>query len=361
MGEVHQLSKWKAVPPPGHKQFKTPWADVLPKHDADSAEQLRVSLRDEGQKCPIDVDEDFNVLDGHTRLRLLNELGVEPSYQIVRGLNSDAEKKLYVLRTAGQCRRLSPQALKCWRLEQKKIVLELRGQDPKRWTQEALATLSQVGQQTISRWLREDPPITHASNSSSQPAESKTDARVSYSDKQVRDGLQRIANGESIKKAADAVGMNPKALEARKRRATVAGTMPKAKPVVPDSEKRRPGPPSSITEELEESVCRIYATHTWPEIREITGATHGQISQIVKRNGLQKGRGSRKANPLEAVQSFLGSLIRGVDRHVGEEADESRRYGTGEQYAETMRLVEEARKAIGRLRKQLATEQEART
>jgi len=339
--------------------FTTPFAGMLPDHDPETLEQLRTSLRDEGQKHEIEVTTKGEVLDGNTRLRLLRELGREVRYRIVEGLASRIEEELYVLRTAGQVRRLSPSDQQCWRKEQTKRVLELRVSDPKRWTQEALAKLAQVGQQTISRWLR--CANTHERTSANPPAGSveKPDARKKYPLEQVRRGLQLVANGVPISEAARLVGMPENALFSRKRTAEKRGAMPApetaASTARTKSTTRARG--WELTQEQDAQFRRLYPSHTWAELGELMGLKSYQVADTVRRLGLVKPK-SRRANPLDAVENFLGTVIRSAEHHLGEDARDCRYGGTRDQYSNALTMVEGARKAIKKLREQLTAEQE---
>jgi len=349
----------------GVKSFGTPYAGLLPDHDAETLEQIRSSLEAEGQKVPIEVDEELNILDGHTRNRLLAERGIVPRYTVVCGLGSDEEKRLYVLRTAGQCRRLSFEGHKHWRAEQKKLVIALRKSDPKRWTQEALADLSQVNKGTISRWLSDEKLQTQHVVNPLAAREPKLDARTKYTPEQVREALQNHANGMTLREAAECAGMPTTTLSSRKREAAKRGTMPSSNAnseSITAARRQRTGngersPSNGLTPEQDAAIIRLYPYRTWQQLCDELDLTHHQIQYAVKRLGLSKPT-TRKANPLEAVQNFLATFIRGVDRHVGEDATQARYGGTRSQYGEALTLVETARKELSSLRKQLTLEQE---
>jgi hypothetical protein len=59
---------------------------LLPPLSEDEYAALREDIRGAGVRVPIDVDEDGNILDGHHRKAIADELGVECPERIVRGL-----------------------------------------------------------------------------------------------------------------------------------------------------------------------------------------------------------------------------------------------------------------------------------
>lgn len=59
---------------------------LLPPLSADEYAALREDIRGAGVRVPIDVDEDGNILDGHHRKAIADELGVECPERVVRGL-----------------------------------------------------------------------------------------------------------------------------------------------------------------------------------------------------------------------------------------------------------------------------------
>lgn len=66
--------------------------DPLTKDEYDS---LKQSIAEHGQWVPIDVNENDDVLDGHHRLRICEELGLEPVFN-VREFDSEIEEELFV-------------------------------------------------------------------------------------------------------------------------------------------------------------------------------------------------------------------------------------------------------------------------
>ncbi|MCL2642122.1 MAG: ParB N-terminal domain-containing protein [Candidatus Bathyarchaeota archaeon] len=69
---------------------------MLPVMTLEEFEQLRESIRTEGQHYPIIVSEDLEVLDGHHRFRACLELEIEPDFEVKHFENKLLEKKFVI-------------------------------------------------------------------------------------------------------------------------------------------------------------------------------------------------------------------------------------------------------------------------
>ena len=76
-------------------------------HDPELHEALKADIARRGQQEPVQVDEDGNILVGHERARILDELGVEPKTVVLRGL-SEAEKVEHAIKSEVLRRQLGP-------------------------------------------------------------------------------------------------------------------------------------------------------------------------------------------------------------------------------------------------------------
>ena len=65
---------------------------VMPDMAQDEYDALKEDIAERGVMVPIEFDEDGNVLDGHHRLRICVELGIDDYPKIVRSGMSEAEK-----------------------------------------------------------------------------------------------------------------------------------------------------------------------------------------------------------------------------------------------------------------------------
>lgn len=69
---------------------------LLPKMSAEEFEELKASIKREGQHYPIVVNEDLEVLDGHHRFRACVELGIEPDFEVRKFEDKLLEKKFVI-------------------------------------------------------------------------------------------------------------------------------------------------------------------------------------------------------------------------------------------------------------------------
>lgn len=69
---------------------------MLPTMSQEEFEQLKESIRTEGQHYPIIANQDLEVLDGHHRFRACTELGIEPDFEIRNFENKLVEKKFVI-------------------------------------------------------------------------------------------------------------------------------------------------------------------------------------------------------------------------------------------------------------------------
>ncbi|XHH09361.1 MAG: ParB N-terminal domain-containing protein [Candidatus Bathyarchaeia archaeon] len=69
---------------------------MLPTMTQEEFEQLKESIRTEGQHYPIIANEELEVLDGHHRFRACTELGLEPDFEIRKFDDKLIEKKFVI-------------------------------------------------------------------------------------------------------------------------------------------------------------------------------------------------------------------------------------------------------------------------
>ena len=80
---------------------------VMPELSSEDYRLLYDDMAHYGQRCPIDVDENGATLDGHHRLKICRELGIEPILRVVRGLE-DREKREFAIAVNLARRHLTP-------------------------------------------------------------------------------------------------------------------------------------------------------------------------------------------------------------------------------------------------------------
>ncbi|MCW4046637.1 MAG: ParB N-terminal domain-containing protein [Candidatus Bathyarchaeota archaeon] len=69
---------------------------LLPKMSTEEFEELKTSIKREGQHYPIVANEDLEVLDGHHRFRACVELGIEPDFEVRKFEDKLLEKKFVI-------------------------------------------------------------------------------------------------------------------------------------------------------------------------------------------------------------------------------------------------------------------------
>ncbi len=118
------------------QELKTPFKGLLPPLSTEEKESLVASIRQYGVTHPVVIDEEGNILDGHHRH------SVDPNAPtvVMPGL-SQLEKQAFVMSTNDTRRNMSPEQRRELRKSQQKLCLQLKKDDPNRWTQEELSTL----------------------------------------------------------------------------------------------------------------------------------------------------------------------------------------------------------------------------
>ena len=69
---------------------------LLPKMSDEEFQELKVSIKEEGQHYPIVANEDLQVLDGHHRFRACIELDIEPDFEVRKFEDKLIEKKFVI-------------------------------------------------------------------------------------------------------------------------------------------------------------------------------------------------------------------------------------------------------------------------
>jgi ParB-like chromosome segregation protein Spo0J len=114
----------------------------LPSLQLDEYEALRESIRKYGVIQPVITDEDGNIIDGYHRVKICQELGIAYPTRIMEGLTEEEKENLAVSLNIKR-RHLTKE-------QKKTLAIELRERG---WTQERIAGVMEVAQQTISRWI----------------------------------------------------------------------------------------------------------------------------------------------------------------------------------------------------------------
>lgn len=151
---------------------------LLPPLSPEDLDRLRESIRERGIEVPIIVDEDGNIIDGHNRKRIADELGV-PCRQEVRSGLADHEKRILAAELNSARRQLTDaqkvelgrqiepdiaeraklrQIALAGKRKQTSVTTVAKVEDPKRTTDEVAKTVGigsgrtyERGKQTIAR------------------------------------------------------------------------------------------------------------------------------------------------------------------------------------------------------------------
>jgi len=129
------------------KTLTTNYCDVLPPLSTEEREALKASIKAEGVRVPICVDEDGNILDGKHRY----SIDKNAPRQVIKGL-TETEKFAFVYQANFARRNLSFSQKTDQRKKMKAIAKQLREDNPKKNTQKRVARLLGVSQPTISQW-----------------------------------------------------------------------------------------------------------------------------------------------------------------------------------------------------------------
>ncbi|WP_174591896.1 ParB N-terminal domain-containing protein [Methanocella conradii] len=72
------------------------YKDLLPPYQKGEYEALKQSIKEDGLLDPIIISKDARILDGHTRLKICQELHIDPTFE-VKDFRSKLEEKKFVI------------------------------------------------------------------------------------------------------------------------------------------------------------------------------------------------------------------------------------------------------------------------
>jgi ParB-like chromosome segregation protein Spo0J len=134
-------------------KLHTPYKNLLPPLTEEEELALEADIEGRGLLQPVLIDESNNVLDGHHRYGICCRLGVHCSTTVIAGLESDLEKRLFVLQSNGKRRNLDQAAQNQICQQQIEIYGQLRQHDPKKWTLDKIAKQCGVDRSTVGKWF----------------------------------------------------------------------------------------------------------------------------------------------------------------------------------------------------------------
>jgi ParB-like chromosome segregation protein Spo0J len=158
---------------------------------------LEADIVNRGLLQPILVDEDNTILDGHHRYDVCIRQQVEITTRVVSGLESDLEKRLYVLQSNDKRRNSTKEEKENVRKQQIEIYRQLRVKDPKKWPFERIAKECGVGKSTVADWFRKD-----------GTGSAKQDSRRTLAVGEERQILQEIESGTPVSEVAKNHGIS---------------------------------------------------------------------------------------------------------------------------------------------------------
>lgn len=182
-----------------HSELKMPFENLLPPLSIEEYESLEASIKLEGIRDAIIIDEDDNILDGHHRYI------IEPSAptRVISGL-TDAEKRAFVLQSNYARRNLSPEQKKAVRQTMIGIAKALRAEDARKNTQARIAARLGVTQGVIAQWFSAG---GRGHNITCNNMSARPDARVKIPPKEQPKIADRTEKGESTAQIAADYGI----------------------------------------------------------------------------------------------------------------------------------------------------------
>ena len=134
---------------------------LLPALADDDYARLRADIAERGVLVPVEKDEHGNILDGHHRLAICEELGIVDYPRVVRRFGSEAEKRAHVIALNIYRRHLDPET-------RRPYIAELRSQG---MSTRDIAEKAGVSEPTVRRDIAESRGASFdAPQNSAQPA-----------------------------------------------------------------------------------------------------------------------------------------------------------------------------------------------
>jgi len=175
----------------------TELAKLLPPLSTAELAALKASIKLEGVREPIKVDENGTILDGHHRFKIDKNAPT----RVVSG-KTDAEKLAFAFSmNVGTRRNMSGEQARDYRKKQQTIAVRLRDEDGH--TQAKIAALLGVARETVRDWLAPD-----ISNGGTAKAYKGRDCRVQVPSTEYSDIYGRVDAGETQAQVAADYGIS---------------------------------------------------------------------------------------------------------------------------------------------------------
>ena len=143
---------------------------LLPPLSVDEYEALKSDIRERGVMVPVEYDEQGNILDGHHRQQIADELGITDFPSFVRHGMTEEEKRAHVIALNVQRRHLTKE-------QRDALAVKLRGEG---WSYPRIAEALNTGKATVERALESAPPFPNGKPDTD--ADSTAAARVTGKD-----------------------------------------------------------------------------------------------------------------------------------------------------------------------------------
>ncbi len=268
---------------------KNHYAELLPPLSTQEYDALKASIKAEGIRIPIVVDEDGNILDGFHRFKI----DAKAPRKVLRGL-TEAEKMAFVFEANLTRRNLSVNQKKEAAKEMRKIANALRKENPKKNTQAKVAARLGVGQQTISDWWqstrkRKTTTTTGAGNRRTpdkQETSKRPDAKVKINPKDRPIIFARVEAGESQSQVAADYGVSQQQISSivtaeRKKQEDVAKRKNASKKLKGDVVGIHHGDFRKMGDKLADSSVDLIFTD--PPYDEAAVPLYGSLAEFAKR------------------------------------------------------------------------------
>lgn len=273
-------------------ELNTPFAHLMPPHTEDEQRALDADLQENGQDSPVLIDEESNILDGHSRYALLDG---RVFTKTITGLTI-AEKEAFVFRKAEARRNLSPDQRNVLREQMRAVAFRLRAEDQFKNTQQRVADKLGVSRSTVRDWFA-------SAGADANPGD-RPDARVKFTTEQREEAVRRVIDsGEKQDAVAAELGMSrqsvSRAVVETKRR--IVGV--RSEPAPPA---HRPSRHHDHSAELKATVVRrvLADNESRASVRADLGLTAQALTAILEEHELSQTATTDAAGRYEGTRRF---------------------------------------------------------
>lgn len=249
--------------------FKTLFEDVGHRSSPQRIKDIAAQLKAVGQERAIEVDEDGNILDGHTRYKIL---GDKVKYVVCAGFKSVEEKKAHILMRDGDTKDSTAKQERERRAKQKELARHFHDKGE---TQQQIAGRLRVDQSTVSRWVMQ----VHKSEGKG------TGGKKALTPEQEEDVVQRLEAGDKQQDIAKDYGVAPSTISLIKGRRSVCRQPGELGPVPKNATGRgahyRAMMANGSRQAAALEACKVGCKHTANQLADIAERGTGELRQAV--------------------------------------------------------------------------------